>query len=99
MIKSHYNVLLHGSQSYHAEVHINPVGELDIDILESNQHLSTEFDQLTFNHKPSCTEIKGIELVNQQPWKLELTHKDANYVNHLVVKANEEYEQLMCDLM
>ncbi|CAH0525476.1 hypothetical protein [Vibrio hippocampi] len=99
MIKFHCNVLLHGSQSYHAEVHINPIGEVDIDILESKQHLSSEFDQLKFQRKRSGTQLQGVEQVNQKPWHIELAHQDAKQVSRLIKNANEEYEQLMCDLM
>ncbi|CAH0525478.1 hypothetical protein [Vibrio hippocampi] len=99
MIKSHCNVLLHGPRSHHAEVHINPIGELDIDIMESKQHFSSEFEQLKFQRKNNGTQLQGVEQVNQKAWHIELEHQDAEQLSRLIKNANEEYEQLMCDLM
>ncbi|MGR5349819.1 hypothetical protein [Vibrio mediterranei] len=98
MIITHRSFLLQNSQKEHARVHVNPVGELDIDIVESEQHHDTDFEHLVFKRSATGTVVAGIDKNNQTNWQYTLSNTDADELNTLVKHANEDFEQLMRDL-
>ncbi|MGF1681813.1 hypothetical protein [Photobacterium minamisatsumaniensis] len=98
MIKTHRNFLLQGNNQHHAHIHINPIGELDIDIIESEQHHSAEFDDLTFKCSGAMTTLVGVDPKVNKQWHLSLDNRDAEELNVLITQATEEFEVLMKDL-
>jgi hypothetical protein len=98
MIKTHRNFVLHGSNQRHAQIHVNPVGELDIDIVESNEHHNTELTELSFKRSRHSTLVKGFEVHDHKAWQITLNHRDADELSTIVKRANDDYEELMRDL-
>lgn len=98
MIKTHRNFLLHGSNHRHAHVLVNPIGELDVDIIESNEHHNTELAELSFKRSKHSTLVKGFEIGDHQAWQITLSNRDADELNTIIERANDDYEELMRDL-
>lgn len=98
MIITHRNFLLQSSHREHARVHVNPVGELEFDIVESQQHHNTDFEHLVFKRSATGTVVAGIDKNKRTPWQYTLSNTDADELNTLVKQANEDFEQLMRDL-
>ncbi|MFA0087788.1 hypothetical protein [Vibrio sp. 10N.261.51.F12] len=98
MIKTHRNFLLAEPRCHHANVYINPVGQLDIDIVESRQHHDASFETLTFKYEGAIVHIQGIDCRTNKHWDVSLNCRDANEINTLILRANEELETLMSDL-
>ncbi|GLR05656.1 hypothetical protein GCM10007906_32440 [Vibrio hyugaensis] len=97
MIAVHREYCLSNSPDLHAHVEVNPVGKLEVEIVELHEHHTTEFDDLSFENQGGETRIYGKE--NTVPWQFNLAKTDALELSHLVDEANEEYETLMSDLM
>ncbi|GMQ49014.1 hypothetical protein [Vibrio sp. 10N] len=98
MIKTHHNFLLSGSPQRHAHVHVNPVGEVDVDIVELDEHHNTEFTALKFQRSQHSTLLKGMEISDHKSWQISLNNRDADELNKIIERANEDFEQLMRDL-
>lgn len=98
MIKTHRNFILHGTPKHHAHVHINPIGELDIDIVESHEHHHTEFSSLSFKRSKQSTLLQGVDIEQKQSWQLTLDNKDAEELTTIIQRANDDFEELMRDL-
>ncbi|MGF1750122.1 MULTISPECIES: hypothetical protein [Vibrio] len=98
MIKTHRNFLLPESNGHHVNIDINPIGHLDIDIVELKEHHDSEFEQLTFKHAGSVTHIQGVDEHSNQLWNIPLHCQDAHELNALILRANDELETLMRDL-
>lgn len=81
----------------HARFAVNPIGKLEVEIIELNEHHSTDFEDLSFESKGCSIEVCGKE--QAVPWRYDLTINDALELSTLVEEANEEYETLMRDLM
>ena len=94
-IKKEY--CLSNNQGLHARIEVNPVGTLDVEIIELNERHTTAFDDLSFESARGIIHVCGKE--EALPWQLSLTTGDGLEVSTLVDKANEEYETLMRDLM
>ncbi|MGR5237124.1 hypothetical protein [Vibrio alfacsensis] len=97
MITVHREYSLKNSLDFHASVEVNPVGMLEVDIIELGEHHTTDFGDLSFESRGSETRVCGKE--GKVPWQFNLATKDALELSHLVDEANEEYETLMSDLM
>ena len=97
MLAVHRDYCLSSSPNLHAHVEVNPVGKLEIDIVELHEHHTTEFDDLSFESCGAQTRICGKE--DTVSWHFNLTKTDALELSHLVEEANEEYETLMSDLI
>ncbi|NOH47971.1 hypothetical protein F0262_07860 [Vibrio rotiferianus] len=97
MITVHREYCLSNSPDLHAHVEVNPVGKLEVEIVELHEHHTTEFDDLSFESSGAKTRICGKE--DTVPWQFNLAKTDALELSHLVDEANEEYETLMSDLM
>ena len=99
MLAKHRDYLLHGTQNFHAHVQVNPIGQLDVDIVEKREHHSASFESLAFKKVGSKTIVSGCDEKNKKSkWQLTLAKKDAEELNLLIEEANEEYEILMRDL-
>lgn len=98
MIKTHRNFVLHGNHQRHAQIHVNPVGELDVDIIESNEHHNTELAEISFKRSQHSTLVKGFEIGDHKAWQIALNNRDADELNTIIQRANDDYEELMRDL-
>lgn len=96
MILLHRDYQLNDSGHYHAHVAINPVGFIDIDIEENEQHHSAKFSELIFKKVDGCTQLIGRHA--GRPWQVALHDHDAAEVHRLIDQAADEFEVLMCDL-
>lgn len=96
MITKHRDYQLQDSNHFHAHVEINPVGVLDVEILENKQHHQAEFNELSFMKIGGHTRLCGQH--DKKPWQLALANKDAEEINRLIDQASEELEILMRDL-
>ncbi|PFG57920.1 hypothetical protein ATG66_0420 [Vibrio sp. ES.051] len=97
MIAVHRDYRLSNSSGLHAHVEVNPVGKLEVEIVELQERHTTEFDNLSFESCGCETRICGQD--ETTPWQVNLAVTDALELSHLVEEANEEYEILMNDLM
>ncbi|EGQ8505831.1 TPA: hypothetical protein N2889_005204 [Vibrio parahaemolyticus] len=97
MIAVHRDYCLSSSSELHAHVKVNPVGRLEVEIIELEERHTTEFDDLSFESRGCETRVCGKE--DATPWQFNLAVTDALELSHLVEEANEEYEILMNDLM
>jgi len=97
MITIHRHYRLSNRPDLHAHVEVNPIGQLDVEIVELHEHHSTEFDDLTFKTRGQKTQVCGKE--KTLPWHLNLDANDAKDLSTVINEANEEYETLMRDLM
>ena len=97
MIAVHREYCLSNSPDLHAHVEVNPVGKLEVEIVELRERHITEFEDLSFESRGVQTRICGKE--DTVPWQFNLAKTDALELSHLVDEANEEYETLMSDLM
>lgn len=97
MIVTHRQYCLTNRPNLHAHFQVNPVGKLEVEIIELQEHHSTEFNDLCFESKGSCIKVSGKE--QSVPWQCHLAVSDALELSSLVEEANEEYEMLMRDLM
>jgi len=101
MIAKHRDYLLQDTKNFHAHIQVNPIGILDVDIVEKREHHSSSFDSLAFKKVGSKTIVSGCEERGRKKsqWQLTLTKRDAEELNLLIEDANEEYEILMRDLL
>ncbi|MBM7457114.1 hypothetical protein HNR62_003025 [Oceanisphaera litoralis] len=84
----------------HVNIVVNPEGTIDVNILESKQHVTSEFDHVHFKdgrqgvnlicEDESCSAHKEICLT--------LSRRDALELCEVIDNAIKEYEQLMSDL-
>ncbi|HAS63793.1 MAG TPA: hypothetical protein DCS35_15280 [Vibrio sp.] len=81
----------------HVQFEVNPIGKLEVEIIELHQHHSTDFEDLSFRSQGNVIEVCGRE--KHVPWRCNLAVSDALELSSLVEEANEEYEVLMRDLM
>lgn len=100
MLAEHRQYTLPGKKVLHADVTVNPTGELEVDIKEKKNHLTAEFEELHF-----CSGRQKTDLVCQEPvgdhairWHIYLANQDAEELEHLIEEAEEEFEILMRDL-
>ncbi|KHT62194.1 hypothetical protein RJ45_18725 [Photobacterium gaetbulicola] len=100
MLTEHRHFTLPGESRLHADVTVSPVGELEVNILEQNSHLSGEFDQLYFYSEGKKTELVCKDQLKRDDvkWHLSLASDDARELAKLIELAEEEYEILMRDL-
>tara|TARA_Y100001956_G_C4128832_1_gene192177 strand:+ start:5744 stop:6034 length:291 start_codon:yes stop_codon:yes gene_type:complete len=96
MITKHRDYQLQDNNHFHAHVEINPIGVLDVEIVENKQHHQAEFSELSFMKVDGHTRLCGRQ--DATPWQLELNNKDAEEINRLIDQASEELEILMRDL-
>ncbi|GAA5647839.1 MULTISPECIES: hypothetical protein [Vibrio] len=100
MIAKHRNYLLMGTEYFHARMQVNPVGVLDVDIVENQQHYRSNFDDLKFEKQGKHVRVIGREEVRgARPWQLTLAEKDADDLHQIIEQASEELEILHRDLM
>ncbi|MGL6261408.1 hypothetical protein [Vibrio sp. WXL103] len=100
MITKHRDYLIPNTKSFHAHVEINPVGEVDIDIIESRKHYHSSLEKLKFEPKGEKVKVVGCdESGGRKVWQLTLASTDALDLNHVIEEANDEYEILMRDLI
>ncbi|MDF2152702.1 hypothetical protein [Vibrio sp. CAU 1672] len=97
MIAVHREYCLSNRPGLHAHVEVNPVGKLEVEIVELHEHHTTEFDDLSFESRGGETRVCGKEAT--KPWQVKLAATDALELSHLIDEANEELETLMRDLM
>ncbi len=97
MIAIEREYCLSNSPGLHARIEVNPVGKLDVEIVELNERHSSEFDDLSFESSKGVIRVCGKE--DTAVWHLSLKNGDGLELSTLVDKANEEYETLMRDLM
>lgn len=97
MITVYREYPLSNHPNLHARVEVNPIGQLDIEIVELCEKHSSEFDHLSFESKGSAICVCGKDQLSA--WQLSLTNGDGQELSLLIDKANEEYETLMRDLM
>ncbi|CAE6943967.1 hypothetical protein [Vibrio sp. B1FLJ16] len=97
MIVVHRDYCLSRRPDLHAHIEVNPVGKLNVEIVELQECHSTEFDDLSFESRGNEARVCGKE--NADKWYFKLAMTDAMELSHLVEEANEEYETLMNDLM
>ena len=81
----------------YTHIEVNPVGKLEVEIVELQERHITEFEDLSFEIRGAQTRIYGKE--GMVPWQFNLAKPDALELPHLVDEANEEYETSMRDLM
>ena len=81
----------------YTHIEVNPVGKLEVEIVELQERHITEFEDLSFEIRGAQTRIYGKE--GMVPWQFNLAKTDALELPHLVDEANEEYETSMRDLM
>ncbi|GLT16862.1 hypothetical protein GCM10007938_06390 [Vibrio zhanjiangensis] len=96
MISTFRDYELRDTNHYHAHIEVNPIGVLDVDIIEKKEHHQTDLCDISFEKLAGKTRVKGKEAKHQ--WQLDLDDKDANELHQLISEANEEYETLMRDL-
>lgn len=96
MISKHRNYQLKDVNHSRAHIEINPIGLIDVELVENKQHLRAEFSEVSFQKVGGHTRLCGRQ--NKKPWQVELNNKDADEVNRLIDEASEEYEILMRDL-
>ncbi|WP_159650998.1 hypothetical protein [Vibrio atypicus] len=96
MITVHRNYQLQDANHFHAHVEINPIGQLDVDIIENKQHHQAEFEELKFEKTSKHTRLCATH--GKQRWQVALDDKDAKELDRLIREANEEFETLMRDL-
>ena len=91
---------LQGSEPLHANIVVNPIGMIEIDILEKNQHLSSEFEHVHFKESGQTMELicEDGDCVTHEDVSLTLSRKDAFELCEIIDDAIEEYEELMTDL-
>ncbi|MGP8305937.1 hypothetical protein [Vibrio sp. YIC-376] len=97
MIAVHRDYCLSRHPDLHAHIEVNPVGKLNVEIVELHECHSTAFDDLSFECRGRETSICGKDSADN--WQLKLAASDAIELSHLVEEASEEYEILMNDLM
>jgi hypothetical protein len=85
----------------HAHVEINPVGEVDIDIVESRKHYHANLDKVRFEHQGDKVKVVGFhdDGVKKSRWQLTLASRDALDLNFAIEEANDEMEILLRDLV
>ncbi|MGY3572223.1 hypothetical protein [Vibrio paucivorans] len=98
MIAKQRNYIVQGKTNLHALVQVNPIGELDVEIVETHKHHHTDFENLSFKRSGSRTLLVGRDAKQAKPWQVTLASQDADELNHLIQEANEEFETLMRDL-
>lgn len=97
MIAIHRKYSLSNRPNLHARFEVNPIGRLEVEIVELHERHSTEFEDLSFKSRGNTIEVCGKE--ERVPWQCGLAATDAQELSSLVEEANEEYEVLMRDLM
>ncbi|EGU49384.1 hypothetical protein VII00023_10120 [Vibrio ichthyoenteri ATCC 700023] len=97
MITVERKYCLSDSPDLHARVEVNPLGKLEVEIIELNQRHSSEFDDLSFICSEGGIRVCGKD--NALSWHLSLATGDGLELSNLVDNAHEEYETLMRDLM
>ncbi len=96
MISVHRQYELKGTTHFHAHIEVNPVGILDVEIIENKQHHKAELCDVGFKKLSGSTRVYGKQ--GKAQWALDLHDKDASELSHLIVEANKEFETLMRDL-
>lgn len=96
MISVHRVYELKDISHNHAHIEINPVGVIDIEIVEKKEHHWAEFKDLSFKSVDDHTRLCGTQ--DRVAWTLDLDSKDAEEVTRLIEEARDEYEILMRDL-
>lgn len=96
MISVHRDYQLQDNDHLHAHVEINPIGVLDVQIVENKQHHHAEFNDVSFKKIDGHTRLCAKH--SSKPWQLELANRDAEEINRLIDAASEEFETLMRDL-
>lgn len=91
---------LQSTEPLHANIVVNPAGMLEIDILEKNQHLSSEFEHVHFKESRQGVQLicEDGDCVTHKEVSLTLSRKDAFELCEIIDDAIEEYEELMTDL-
>ncbi|QIA62420.1 hypothetical protein GT360_02270 [Vibrio astriarenae] len=101
MIIKQRDYLIPNTNRYHAHVEINPVGEVDIDIVESQKHYHSNLDRVQFERKGEKVKVLGVDehAGKTSKWQLTLASGDALDLNCAIEEANDELEILMRDLV
>lgn len=91
---------LKNNENVHANIVVIPTGMIEVDLVEENQHLTSDFDHIHFK---GCRQ--GIQLIcedcdceTHKEVSLTLSRKDAFELCTIIDDAIEEYEELMKDL-
>ncbi|KLV10308.1 MULTISPECIES: hypothetical protein [Photobacterium] len=100
MLAEHRQYLLPEGCGLHAKVTVIPTGELEVNILEEDNHYKGEFDELYFYSAGKKTELVCKDQLKPENirWHLCLTSDDARELAKLIELAEEEFEILMRDL-
>lgn len=96
MITVHREYRVSTKPEQYAHVEINPVGQLDVEMMGEQKHYVADFEHLSFSSHSHGVLIE-CQKVNS-PWKMMLEKADAQELRHLVEDAQEEFEILMRDL-
>lgn len=96
MISVHRDYQLQDKDHLHAHIEINPIGLLDVEIIENKQRHQAEFNDVSFKKIDGHTRLCAKQAT--KPWQLALTNRDAEEINRLIDAASEEFETLMRDL-
>ncbi|ANS86190.1 hypothetical protein VSVS12_02430 [Vibrio scophthalmi] len=97
MIAIERKYCLSNNPNLYARIEVNPIGQLDVEIIELNERHTTQFDDLSFKCSQGVIHVCGKE--QTLPWQLSLATGDGLELSTLVDNANDEYETLMRDLM
>lgn len=100
MLTERRQFILPGDTGFHADITVNPTGELDVNIVEKDNHLTGEFAELCFYTSGKKTELvcKDQHVPDTVRWHLLLASDDARELAKLIELAEDEYEILMRDL-
>jgi hypothetical protein len=79
---------------------VNPTGLLEVDIIERNQHFTSEFEHVYFKRGEQGMELvcEQCDEAPQQQVSLTLQRQDAFELYQMIDDAKQELECLLCDL-
>ncbi|GAB6263233.1 hypothetical protein [Photobacterium sp. R1] len=100
MFAKRRSYILAGKTHPKAQVTVNPLGKLHIDVKDEKRELDGDFEDLTFNKSGKITVLlcQKHGKPKQKCWQVELSSKDAKELTKLIHDAEDEFETLMRDL-
>ncbi|WP_445395610.1 hypothetical protein [Zobellella sp. An-6] len=100
MLARQCSYTLQGTEPLHAHIVVNPTGLLEVDIIEHNQHFTSEFEHVYFKRGEQGMELvcEQCEEAPQQQVSLTLQRQDAFELYQMIDDAKQELECLLCDL-
>lgn len=100
MLAKQCSYTLSGAEPLHAHIVVNPTGLLEVDIIERDQHFTSDFEHVYFRGDEQGMQVvcEHCENTPEEEVSLSLQRQDAFELYQMIDDAKQELECLLCDL-